>query len=48
VASGVVGGWYSLASAIAAPVPEPHVASLMLAGLGALGMLVRRRSRKET
>jgi hypothetical protein len=45
-ATGHAGGWYSLTSAVSgpvAPVPEPHVASLMLAGIGALGLVVRRR-----
>ncbi|HJV61148.1 MAG TPA: FxDxF family PEP-CTERM protein [Albitalea sp.] len=45
-ATGMAGGWYSLVSAAGAavtPVPEPHVASLMLAGLGVLGLVARRR-----
>jgi hypothetical protein len=46
-ATGAAGGWYSVSSAIAAPVPEPHVTGLMLAGLGALGMLARRRCPKD-
>jgi hypothetical protein len=41
-ASGHAGGWYSLASAVT-PVPEPHTAALVLAGLGVLGVVARRR-----
>jgi len=43
---GRAGGWYSLTSAIA-PVPEPHVMSLMLAGLGVLGMVALRRRPRD-
>ena len=38
------GGAYSIASAIVAtPVPEPETYAMLLAGLGALGFLARRR-----
>lgn len=41
-ASGIAGGQYTLASAIT-PVPEPETLAMMLAGLGAVGFLARRR-----
>ncbi|MEO5734152.1 MAG: PEP-CTERM sorting domain-containing protein [Rubrivivax sp.] len=37
------GQTYISAQFLTAPVPEPHTVALMLAGLGALGFLVRRR-----
>lgn len=43
-ATGVAGGFYTLTSTIVAvPVPEPETYAMMLAGLGALGFLARRR-----
>ncbi|MDQ2779105.1 MAG: PEP-CTERM sorting domain-containing protein [Pseudomonadota bacterium] len=39
------GQTYISAQFTTAPVPEPQTVALMLAGLGALGFLVRRRTR---
>ena len=41
-ADGMAGGQYTLASTVTA-VPEPETYAMMLAGLGALGFLARRR-----
>lgn len=44
--SGTVSGWYGGSysfSAVAQPIPEPETYALMLAGLGALGYMSRRR-----
>jgi hypothetical protein len=35
----------SSSAALSAPVPEPHGVPLMLAGLGAMGLMLRRRGR---
>jgi hypothetical protein len=43
-ASGAVGGTYAFLAS-AAPVPEPESYALMLAGLGVVGSIVRRRRR---
>ena len=40
--TGWAGGSYSF-SAVAQPIPEPETYALMLAGLGALGYMSRRR-----
>lgn len=45
VGSGAVAGSYTLTSLVSpvAPVPEPETYALMLAGLGAVGFMLRRR-----
>ena len=42
-ATGTVGGAYTLSSALS-PTPEPGTFALLLAGLGVIGLLGRRRS----
>ncbi|MEJ6007394.1 FxDxF family PEP-CTERM protein [Paucibacter sp. AS339] len=41
-AAGLSGGMYTLTSTLA-PVPEPETYAMLLAGLGAVGFMVRRR-----
>jgi len=38
--------WYSPGPVVRQPVPEPETAALMLAGLGVVGLLSRRRARR--
>lgn len=42
VGTGTRGGFYTISSTVT-PVPEPETYALMLAGLGAVGFLVKRR-----
>lgn len=46
VTSGTLGGLYS--GSIAAAVPEPETYAMLLAGLGLMGAVVRRRSARKT
>ncbi|MDN5751822.1 MAG: FxDxF family PEP-CTERM protein [Nitrosospira sp.] len=46
IANGDLGGLYN--GAIAAAVPEPETYAMLLAGLGLMGAVVRRRSLRET
>lgn len=46
VTSGSLGGIYS--GSIAAAVPEPETYAMLLAGLGLMGAVVRRRSNRKT
>ena len=49
VTSGSLGGAYSGAIQLAlAPVPEPETYAMLLAGLGLMGAVVRRRSSRKT
>lgn len=41
--TGSIGGFYTLSSSTVTAVPEPHAYTLMLAGLGVIGFLARRR-----
>ena len=41
--TGSIGGFYTLSSSTVTAVPEPHAYTLMLAGLGVVGFLARRR-----
>ena len=43
--TGSIGGFYTLGSSTVTAVPEPHASTLMLAGLGLVGFLARRRKR---
>jgi hypothetical protein len=45
--NGQLGAWAVHNGDIAAPVPEPETYALMLAGLGALGWVARRRKKNE-
>jgi hypothetical protein len=40
-------GFYGVASASLAPIPEPETYAMMLAGLGLLGTVVRRRHQSD-
>lgn len=44
-ATGSIGGFYSLASAVAAPVPEPRTGALVLSALATIGLIARRGRR---
>ena len=47
--NGLIGGAYSVAlNAIPAPVPEPETYAMLVAGLGLMGTIARRRSKKES
>ncbi len=49
VTSGTLGGIYSGSiETVAAPVPEPETYAMLLAGLGLMGAVVRRRSSRKT
>lgn len=43
ITSGDMGGIYNGAISVAAPIPEPETYAMMLAGIGAIGFLARRR-----
>ncbi len=43
VANGTSGGLYNVTSTVTTPVPEPETYALMLAGLGVIGFVARRR-----
>ena len=43
VASGTSGGLYNVTSTVTTPVPEPQTYALLLAGLGVIGFVARRR-----
>jgi hypothetical protein len=47
IANGTSGGLYNGAISIS-PVPEPEVFAMLLAGLGLMGAVVRRRSTRKT
>jgi hypothetical protein len=49
VTSGSLGGIYSGSiESISAPIPEPETYAMLLAGLGLMGAVVRRRSSRKT
>ena len=43
---GAIRGQLQYVGSVAAPIPEPETYALMLAGLGVVGLLVRRRARQ--
>ena len=43
VANGTSGGLYNVTSTVTTPVPEPQTYALLLAGLGVIGFVARRR-----